>query len=263
MRPRWATLVLVVVLLAGAACAQPSSQPPPVQLPGTLERFAAGGTPAALYLPDGDPRGVLIYHHGAGEDLDDLLARQRDGSLVDRVLEAGWAVAASQAHGDHWGNQASVDANAALWEAVDQRLDVDDVVLLAHSMGGLSSLSCVVAGCVPDVDGWIGIYPLVDPRTMAQSSIAAGAVPAIEEAHGGEPPTRLIPLENVDLLVDVPMLVWASPDDEVVPMEHNAAELARRVEAAGGDADLRVAQGGHGHPSHYDIDAVLAFLERI
>ena len=255
-------MLLALAVVAAAGCARPATHHQPGPAGGSLTRFEAGGTPAALYVPPVEARGVLIYHHGAGEDLDDFVDRQSSESLVGRALDAGWAVAASHAHGDHWGSQASVDANAALWEAVEEVLDVDAVVLLAHSMGGLSSLSCIVAGCVPDVDGWIGVYPLVDQRTMARSSIAAAALPAITAAFGGMPPASLIPIEHVDALADVPMLMWASPQDQVVVMDDNAAELARQVEAAGGAADLRVAHGDHGHPSHFDLEAIVDFLER-
>src|SRR3546814_17814516 len=59
------------------------------------------------------------------------------------------------------------------------------------------------------------------------------------------------------------MVVWASPDDEVVPMETNAAELARRVEAAGGQVKLHTASGPHGDPSHYDAEPILDFLHSL
>src|SRR3546814_17639154 len=106
-------------------------------------------------------------------------------------------------------------------------------------MGGVSSLSCIVQECVPGIDGWIGIYPLVDQRSLVGSSIAAEALPAIEQPFGGAPPPSLIPLEPADALAEVPMVVWASPDDAVVPMATNSLALARRVEAPSG-------QGNHG-----------------
>src|SRR3546814_510521 len=207
---------------------------------------------------------MLIYHHGAGETIDELVELQsRSTSLVGHLLEEGWAVAATAAGGDHWGSQAGIDANTALWEALDDDLRVDSVVLLGHSMGGVSSLSCIVQECVPGIDGWIGIYPLVDQRSLVGSSIAAEALPAIEQTFGGAPPPSLIPLEQADALAEVPMVAWASPDDEVVPMETNAAELARRVEAAGGQVTLHTASGPHGDPSHYDAEAILDFLRSL
>src|SRR3546814_12430565 len=88
-----------------------------------------------VFKPEGDVEGMLIYHHGAGETIDELVELQsRSTSLVGHLLEEGWAVAATAAGGDHWGSQAGIDANTALWEALDDDLRVDSGVLLGHSI---------------------------------------------------------------------------------------------------------------------------------
>src|SRR3546814_6563918 len=110
-RGRWLRSCAVGVLVAvgAAACGEEADQAPDLPLAGEVERFDVGSDPAVVFKPEGDVEGILIYHHGAGETIDELVELQsRSTSLVGRLLEEGWAVAATAAGGDHWGSQAGI-----------------------------------------------------------------------------------------------------------------------------------------------------------
>jgi pimeloyl-ACP methyl ester carboxylesterase len=251
---------VLVAVVGLAACSDDEQQY------GTVERFEVAGDDALLVVPDDEVRGVVVYHHGADERVEQVGLERGADTLVGGLARAGWAVAATDAGGDNWGDDASLAANTALWEEVARRLDDPElVVLLGHSMGGLSSLRCVLEACVPDIDGWIGIYPVVDQRTMVDASVAGELVPEILERFGGRPPSSKVPLEQAEALaaLDLPMIVWASPDDTVVPMDTNAVELERRITDAGGSIERREAEGEHLDPSHIDVPALVAFLESL
>src|SRR3546814_21052932 len=99
-RGRWLRSCAVGVLVAvgAAACGEEADQAPDLPLAGEIERFDLGSDPAVVFKPEGDVEGMLIYHHGAGETIDELVELQsRSTSLVGHLLEEGWAVAATAA----------------------------------------------------------------------------------------------------------------------------------------------------------------------
>src|SRR3546814_4320095 len=91
-RGRWLRSCAVGVLVAvgAAACGEEADQAPDLPLAGEIERFDLGSDPAVVFKPEGDVEGMLIYHHGAGETIDELVELQsRSTSLVGHLLEEG------------------------------------------------------------------------------------------------------------------------------------------------------------------------------
>lgn len=100
---------------------------------GGIELFAQ------TWLPEGEPRDVVVIAHGYAEH------SGRYGNVVDRLVPAGYAVHAidHRGHGKSGGKRAYVDRMAHLWSDLDRFVNrVRDrhggkkLKLLGHSMGG-------------------------------------------------------------------------------------------------------------------------------
>ncbi|WKZ30049.1 MAG: alpha/beta hydrolase [Candidatus Dojkabacteria bacterium] len=90
------------------------------------------------------PPQIIIYSHGSNTtvttDFDDEFMQNMRG-YGDFFTKEGYVFAASAMHGANWGNQASVDDMKKLADWISEQYSTQDKInLLAHSMGGLSTL---------------------------------------------------------------------------------------------------------------------------
>lgn len=222
---------------------------------GTVERRTVAGKAVTLLRPrdvgPAGPVGTVIYFGGVAESAEtpitDLVLR----GVVTGLLGDGWEIAAISASPVHWGN----DDATATYRALGRALGRERVVALAKSMGALASLNCIASACIDGIDAWAGIYPVTDQRRVDEAFRDQ-----IVAAFGGPVPERNIPAENAARLVGVPMLLWASPTDTVVPADANGIGFAAAVRRAGGRARAIESTGQHGDLSHFDPDALSRFF---
>ena len=236
-----------------SAAAAPS--PLPALGPGTHE-VPVAGEDALVRLPERPNGRVVVYAHGLDARATALLNDEAFGELADGLVAAGYAVAASDAGGDAWGDAASVDAHAALAAAVTDMVGATDVYLVAESMGGLAGAQLVTGRRIPGLRAYAGISPLCDLGSVHEEyeeSIEAAYGQAVDEAVAALSPVRLD--------AAVPVQFWASEDDTTVDRTENADVCAAQVVADGGSAVVVPAEGEHGDPSTYDLPALLAFFE--
>ena len=271
---RWAArgcAGLVVLLLAG--CAAPGDDPGATALvsrapsaaaapsplpdlgPGTHE-LSVAGEDALVRLPEQSNGRVVVYAHGLGARATALRNDEAFGALADGLVAAGYAVAASDAAGDAWGNAASVEAHAALAAAVTDLVGATDVYLVAESMGGLAGAQLVTGRRIPRLRAYAGIYPLCD-----LGSVHDEFAESIDAAFGPGVKRALDVLSPVALDGTVPTMFWASQDDTVVDKTRNADVCAAQVKADGGTAVVVPTEGEHGDPSNFDLDALLGLFE--
>jgi hypothetical protein len=268
---RWAGVLAVAALLLGACAtgaevgepgllatasgpAEPAA-PLGARLDPGFHRLEVGGQDAIVLVPERPVVGLVVYAHGYGAGLDDLLDGQAFGGLAQALVAAGYAVAAGQAGGNAWGDAASVDSHALLAATARRLVGSPDVFLVAESMGGLAAAQLVSGDRIAGLRAYAGIAPLCD-----LSSVYDEFPDSVDAAHGGGVDEALARLSPVRLDADVPVLPWASDDDTVVPRNRNADVCAAQVAAAGGSARVVAARGEHGDPAHYDPRALLAFF---
>src|SRR3546814_6323181 len=93
-RGRWLRSCAVGVLVAvgAAACGEEADQAPDLPLAGEVERFDVGSDPAVVFKPEGDVEGILIYHHGAGETIDELVRSEEHTSELQSLMRNSYAV---------------------------------------------------------------------------------------------------------------------------------------------------------------------------
>ncbi|MGA8255491.1 MAG: hypothetical protein WB767_02855 [Nocardioides sp.] len=247
---RLAIVAIIAALLVSV------TQGPTGEVPGRVIRSELAGESVRLTLPTGTgaPKGLVVWFHGQGGNVNDRI----DGPFVGALVRDGYAVASSDFHLQSWGNADSTDDATRLVEWAEQQIDVPVSLWVSGSMGGAVSLNALIHGVEPP-ECWYGVKPAISLTKM-------DAVPTanrfIDEAFGGEVPLDRNPIRNVDRLpAEVRYRVVASPDDTWVPMGQNAGVLVTGLEQQGVEATYLLASGPHEDPSHWNSADLLEFAE--
>ena len=216
----------------------------------------------------GSPTKVVLYAHGAGEDQTGLLSDSLKATTVTALLNAGYILAGTNARGDNWGSQSAVDDYAALDKYVRDNYSVSNVVIWSQSMGGLAGLSALAQGKVKAI-GWLGTYPVVSLSNIyglgafttaintAHSITGSGSGTYANRTYGLDPS-----LFNGFAWRHVPMRMYASAGDTVVPKTANADALATLVTSCCRESVVVVCSGDHGNASHFQPSDTVAFFDR-
>ncbi len=258
---RIAALIAAAAALVGALAA--CSVVVPVKVAGAVvDRFEHGyGT--ARVIDDAEQQTVLVvpahptgalavFVHGSGQGRYTILRDRRDYVVARELVQHGYLVLAPDAGGRAWGDPASVaDYRRAIARTVSA-YPVRDVFLMAESMGGLATMQ--LAAVEPRVRAATAWYPVCDLRTMAHNPRFAAA---IASAWGEASRAAVSPVA----VPRIPLMVWASAHDTVVPAATNAAHCVAADRAAGGEATYIHTTGDHGDPSNFQPLTVLHFFE--
>lgn len=241
---RVALVLLLVGALSGCAAANADgNRTTTAELDGQTVR---------IDMPlEGDAQAVAIWFHGQGGDANFRM----NEPWLNVLREDGWAVAAADLGGNHWGAPGTVEQVDALNDWIAAQTDAAIRLHIAGSMGALASLNAMRSG-VP-VGCWYGTMPVVD---LASVAAVPDAVDQIAEAHNGQPADTSSPAAGLDQIpADTRYRVLYSPDDTWVPATSNALPLIESLEARGAEVEAVEVEGEHGHPSHFNADDLAAF----
>lgn len=210
-------------------------------------------------------RGLVVFMHGLGADQDQIAQMPQLEAVGDELVQAGYAIVASYAHGDNFGNPISVkDQRLAVADARARLGGVRQVDILAFSMGGLDALLTAASHRIEGLHALALISPATDQRSFTTGQFAQ----RLSAAYGDPGPSRL----RADLDRSDPMLqpashyagyayrFWHSPDDTTVPVEQSLS-MSRHLARAGILADVSPLTGDHGDLSQLDPDDVLQLFE--
>ena len=166
--------------------------------------------------------------------------------MFKRFSEAGFAVAGMDV-GESFGNPEGRALYTALHgELVKNRGLREKACLLARSRGALMQYNWAVEH--PDCVACIaGIYPVCDLSSYPGLE-KAGPAYGMTEAQLSEALGQHNPIDRLKPLADqgVPIFHIHGDIDELVPLEKNTAELARRYRRFGGEVTVLVPEGqGH------------------
>ena len=249
-----AVILPVAVSTAGAAGGAEAPSAPLLASDGAhVVTRTIGGERAVIASPRAPTNRVVIFSHGKGRDAAGLM--NDAAPLVGGLLAHGYTVVTSDAHGDAWGNPASREDYVEVARAMRRR-GLDEVFMLARSMGGLASLATIRR--IRPV-AWAGIYPacnLRSLRTFRASITRAWGAPWPRLARAGvlDP----VPPRGVGGL---PMIFWASSGDTVVSKRRNTDVCAAAARRAGASVTVVPTAGDHGHPSNSDPERLAAFFD--
>lgn len=259
-----ATAAAALLVLLPTACAvQPplSSGGPGPQAAGAVpvvaEPLLAGQRALVVGRPRGSDQPLVLFLHGAGGDRLSIVT-ERVLPFTQDLVERGYLVAASDAHGDAWGATASQQDYERLHGWVAEHHDVGLVVLVSESMGGIAGLHLLAADALPRTAGWIGISPVTDLAwAAADERLSDSVAAALDAAEVRRLDPMAIPPAR---FAGETLVVHSASDDTVVPRDtalHLADRLRRRA-----DVTLRRCPGEHADAACYQAEAVDALLGR-
>lgn len=216
----------------------------------------------------GAPTGVIMYVHGSGEDQTGLITDTLKFSCRDALINAGYILCGTNAHGNNWGNQLSIDDYVALEKYIRANYNVKNVALWSQSMGGLDGLSVLAQGKIKLV-GWLGTYPVCNLANLYGLGTYAGAINTAFGITGSGNATYANLTYGQDPALKkgfawrhVPMRFYASTGDTVVPRAQNTDVLAAVVAGSCRESVVVPCTGEHGDPSHFIASEYLAFFDR-
>lgn len=166
--------------------------------------------------------------------------------MFDKFLDGGMAIAGVNV-GESYGSPAGRAIFSLFYkEMTEARGLAKQAGLLARSRGGLMLYNWAAEN-VDRVACVAGIYPVCNLTSYPGIKQACGAYGLTEEAllttlTKHNPIDRLAPLAKAQL----PIFHIHGDSDEVVPLEKNSGELAKRYESLGGKMTLKIFKGqGH------------------
>lgn len=196
--------------------------------------------------------GLVLWFHGQGGDRDNRMHTP----WLDALRERGWAVASSDLHGNSWGDTDSVNDARQIYQWAAAKTGATHVLLVAGSMGGLSSLNALRGGAV-NATCWYGTMPALNlPVLDRQPQFRS----EIDSAYRGSDLAANSPaLAPGGTFPRIRYRVLASPQDQLVDKSTNADLLVQHLRSAGLSVTTKATRGLHGDPSHFDERDLTAF----
>lgn len=223
---------------------------------GTIDTIAM-----RIMVPTVNNGALCIYHHGSGESYNAIGAGLK-GGVVDAILAAGWILASSSAHGENWGNAASLLDYEKLYYYISDEHAISHLVHFSQSMGGLSGLNTVARRTIP-ADGWFGIYPICSLAAAHAGAFSNGINAAYNLGNYATLTAGFDPaLNDASQYAGVPMRFYASPDDTLVPKVDHTDVFRTLIAADPAEHELVTCTGNHGDASHFQPADVVSFLGR-
>ena len=157
----------------------------------------SGSQPMRYWMPPKSLMGastpLVIWCHQLGHT-EAMTTGYWSFAMIHAAMQEGWMYAASRAHGDNWGNDASLTDVVNLYNYVNAVQPVSSVILAGASMGGLDAALTVAKGNLPA--GKVkGVY-LIDPVLDLQWAYTANTntfQSSINAAYGGVASYAAIP----------------------------------------------------------------------
>ena len=222
------------------------------------------GQPTLLLRPAGAVHGLVVYMHGLASDQNQLIQNAGLFPLRDALLAAGYAIIATNAHGNNGGNPASVaDQLAAARDARSRLGGVRTVDVLAFSMGGLDALLVAASHRLPGLRALALLSPVVDQRPFL-----GGPYGDVIAAAFGNPPqsevARLLrrsdpAVQPARRYIGYSYHFWHSPNDTTVPPIQSVA-MSQYLRTAHITAPISRLTGEHGDLSALRPATVVRFF---
>lgn len=253
MKSQSLAALLAPIVIALASC----SPQPPTEL--DYMRVSVDGQPTlGIVSRDVTPRGVVIFFHGLDNQEYSLIADEPHKKLTDKLVNAGFAVIASKAGGNAYGNPASQRNYRELARQAVEHYRVENVFLLAESMGAIAAANLLASGDPPKVLGLAAISPVLNLANPPSEHQEAVELSFPDQSVESVNPINL-PAQEFQ---GKRMRIYASPEDSLVTSDVNALAFQARF---GDVADISVVSctGPHGDPSCIQPDDIAKWFTQL
>jgi hypothetical protein len=178
-------------------------------------------------------RAVVIFFHGVGGNEFSITADDAHTSLTTALVDADFAVFASNAGGDVWGDPASQRNYLQLGGVASQHYGTENIFFVAETMGAIAAANLLSGHAIPRVRGFAAINPVLDLAAVNPEYKPSIEATYPDRSFGAVNPMRLPP----DSFRGTKMRFYADPDDQAVPAKDNALPFRQRF---GSDSDISI-----------------------
>ena len=228
-----------------------------------IHMISQAGQREDLLLPQGPVKGLVVFTHGYAGSQDQILQFSALFPLRDALVEAGYAIAASNAHGNNFGNPTSIADQVNLIHDADSRLPgVTPIDIVGFSMGGLDALMLASDHKAPNLHAVVLLSPVCDQIAYLGSYFGGSIRAAFGHAKGSAPPVMATSdpeHQDPQSFTGPRYWFWMSPDDTTVPPSQTGNMVAF-LKSAGVDARYSPLSGNHGNLSQLSTSAVVSWL---
>lgn len=234
----------------------------------TITPTVSGQACRIAYLSDTnitEPKTLVLYFHGSSETQDTPFTGLGK-NITDKLISEGYIVAASFAAGNAWGNQDSQDDYYDLYAHIKGLYNINKVVFIGQSMGGLTSLNLLASNRITKCYAWYGVYPVTN---LNEAYFNEGFASAIETAYGfvgsgnyaaataGFDPQ----IATTSLFAEKTYDMTSSPDDTLIFKTTNSDLFKTKINSVAFRATVIQASGAHGDASHFLPNNVISSFD--
>jgi pimeloyl-ACP methyl ester carboxylesterase len=240
MNSRVALTLLLTVLTALVGCSAPEKS--------RFDYFRVtidGEQVLGISANDVLTRAVVVFFHGPGGN-EFSIGDPEHLQMTTDLVNAGFAVVASRAGGDAFGNPASQRNYIYLGGAAAEHYGTENIFLLAESMGAVAAANLLATRMGGRVRGFVAINPMLD---------LAAATPQFQslvaKSYEAQPLDESNPMNlPVEAFHNKKMKFYVNRDDAKVPAGANAFAFKERF---GSTADISIVEcsGSTGDKSCY------------
>jgi hypothetical protein len=205
-----------------------------------------------------DPTRIAIYFHGLDSN-EKVLLDDAHRPLVDTLVNAGFAVVASNAGGNVFGNAGSqFDYLELIRFAQENYGGPLPMYFIAESMGAVAATNIYAKERGVNALGMVGISPALDFGSAQQ-----GFRSAIAAAYASGSPATMDPVNlSPELLEGKKFRFWASDGDTLVPARQNAQAFEQKFGQVA-DVTVESCTGEHSDPSCMPPAQILDWLNTL
>lgn len=147
---------------------------------GLVATTSSNGQAITYYEPDQDSDVLLLWSHPHSHN-QFIQPGYWAFPLQHIASSKGWHFAASNMHGDSWGNATALADLLDLYNYVNARHPISKVILVGASMGGLATANAISKNTVPNV---VGGYFIDAVLNLADQYANATYTASIKTAYG-------------------------------------------------------------------------------
>jgi alpha-beta hydrolase superfamily lysophospholipase len=201
-------------------------------------------------------RAVVVFLHGAGGNEFSITDSAHIG-MTTALVDAGFAVVASNASGDAFGNAASQHNYFVLGQAAADHYHTEDLYLLAESMGAIAATNLIAAKSARRVRGLAAINPILD-----LSVVGPELEPIVAQSYADGAIDETNPMSKpIDTFQDDKMRFYVDRNDPKVSAAANAFAFKDRFGASVDISIVECSNGAGDRSCYQGSDLVKWFAE--